>query len=194
MKKRLSKLLLMIFATMVLCSCVGTGSAGVADEDYESVHEDSYAEREEEISEDEPEEKQTEREMDDEKDYNLEEESPTAGTMVNAEDPADHTLEEEKRTTEVYEDDFWIEGSWKSIGEYGFGQAQPGAIVAFDGTHCNFFSPYDTYVFYKEDGEYQLDCTSMLFSDTLNFMVEIIDENNINIYSDSAVTELKRVK
>lgn len=90
-------------------------------------------------------------------------------------------------------DDFSIEGSWKNIGDDGFGQAQPGAIVVFDGAHCNFFSPYDTYAFYIEDGEYRLDCTSVLFSDTLSFAVEIMDEDNINVDFDSTVTKLKRV-
>ena len=46
-----------------------------------------------------------------------------------------------------------IEGKWKSTGSYGFGQAQPGAIVAFDGINCNFFSPQDTYAFYP-DGDW----------------------------------------
>ena len=36
-------------------------------------------------------------------------------------------------------DDFYIEGKWKSVGSYGFGQAQPGSIVIFNGTNCNFF-------------------------------------------------------
>lgn len=88
---------------------------------------------------------------------------------------------------------FAIEGSWKSVGDYGFGQAQPGAVVIFDGTNCNFFSPNDTYAFYQENGEWRLDCTSMLFSDTMSFQVEIEDNNNIDIYSDSYVTKLKRI-
>ena len=88
---------------------------------------------------------------------------------------------------------FAIEGSWKSVGDYGFGQAQPGAIVVFDGTNCNFFSPNDTYAFYKENVEWRLDCTSMLLSDTMSFRVEVIDYDNIDRYSDSYVTKLKRV-
>ena len=35
---------------------------------------------------------------------------------------------------------FAIEGKWKSVGNTGFGQAQPGSIVNFNGTNCNFFS------------------------------------------------------
>lgn len=79
-------------------------------------------------------------------------------------------------------DDFVIEGSWLSVGSSGFGQAQPGMTVTFDGTHCNFFSPYDTYAFYQDDGQWRLDCTSFLFSETLTFKVEVIDANSINVY------------
>lgn len=65
--------------------------------------------------------------------------------------------------------------------------------MVFDGTNCNFFSPNDTYAFYKENVEWRLDCTSMLLSDTMSFRVEVIDYDNIDIYSDSYVTKLKRV-
>lgn len=89
--------------------------------------------------------------------------------------------------------DFTIEGKWKSVGDYGFGQAQPGAIVAFDEIHCNFYSPSDTYALYQEDGKWRLDCTDFLFANTVSFTVEIIDNNNINIYYGSNVTELRRL-
>lgn len=89
--------------------------------------------------------------------------------------------------------DFVIEGSWLSVGSEGFGQAQPGLTVAFDGTHCNFFSPYDTYAFYQENGQWKLDCTSFLFAETLSFSVEIIDADSINVYYGSSCTELSRI-
>ena len=76
---------------------------------------------------------------------------------------------------------------------YGFGQAQPGAIVAFDEIHCNFYSPSDTYALYQEDGKWRLDCTDFLFANTVSFTVEIIDNNNIDIYYGTNVTELRRV-
>ena len=94
---------------------------------------------------------------------------------------------------DVYTGDFVIEGKWKSVGEYGFGQAQPGSIVIFDGKNCNFFSPSDTYAFYKDGNRLILDCTSILFSQNQSFTVTIIDEDNIEVAQGSFVTELKRV-
>ena len=89
---------------------------------------------------------------------------------------------------------FSIEGKWKSIGDSGFGQAQPGAIVAFDGTNCNFFSPKDSYTLYQDGDTYKLDVTSYLFADTLTFTVNTIDEDHIVIKSGQTVTELERVE
>ena len=54
---------------------------------------------------------------------------------------------------------FSIEGKWKNTGTYGYGMAQPGSIIAFDGEHCNFYSPSDTYAFYKDGSEYHFDLT-----------------------------------
>ena len=90
-------------------------------------------------------------------------------------------------------DDFVIEGSWLSVGSGGFGQAQPGMTVTFDGTHCNYYSPKDTYAFYQDYGQWKLDCTSFLFSETLTFKVEVIDANSINVYYGSNRTELSRI-
>ena len=87
---------------------------------------------------------------------------------------------------------FSIDGKWKSVGTEGFGQAQPGNIVSFDGTHCNFFSPMDTYAVRNEDGSYYLDVTSLL-ADTLTFSVEIVDKNNIKLTRGNSTTELQRV-
>ncbi len=89
--------------------------------------------------------------------------------------------------------DFSIEGKWKSVGDNGFGQAQPGAIVVFDGTHCNFYSPSDTYALYREDEKWRLDCTDFLFANTVSFTVEIIDSDNIYVYYGSDATQLRRV-
>ncbi len=85
-----------------------------------------------------------------------------------------------------------IEGKWKNIGTYTFGQVGSGAIVAFEGTKCNFYSPADTYAFYAEGAEYKLDCTSLL-GETLTFTVKIVDENHIDIVNGSNILELQRV-
>ncbi len=91
-------------------------------------------------------------------------------------------------------DDFYIEGKWKSIGSEGFGQAQPGAIVVFDGNHCNFFSPQDTYAFYNDGGQYILDCTSFMSTDSLTFAVTVADNDIIEIGYGDTITQLKRVQ
>ena len=90
-------------------------------------------------------------------------------------------------------DGFTIEGKWKSIGSYGFGQAQPGAIVVFNGTNCNFFSPQDTYAFYQDGNNYKLETTSFMSTDTLSFTVKIIDFDHVDIYRGDNITELERV-
>ena len=87
---------------------------------------------------------------------------------------------------------FSIEGKWKNVGTYSFGQVQNGAIVSFDGTNCNFYSPKDTYSFYKNGDHFILDCTSLLFSETLSFEVKIVDDDHIDIYYGSNYLELAR--
>ena len=89
--------------------------------------------------------------------------------------------------------DFSIVGSWKSIGSYGFGQAQPGSTVTFDGNHCNFYSPYDTYSFYYQDGQWHLDCKNFLFGDVTEFTVQIVNNDYLKVDFDGSITELQRV-
>lgn len=88
---------------------------------------------------------------------------------------------------------FVIEGKWKNVGETGFGQAQQGAIVVFDGTNCNLYSPSDTYAFYMENNKYRLDATSMGFSQTVNFKVGILDNDTIELKWGDVTVKLKRV-
>lgn len=90
---------------------------------------------------------------------------------------------------------FAIEGSWKSVGSVGFGQAQPGITVTFDGSQCNFYSPADTYRLYESGGALKLDCTNMLWKDTLTFDVEVVDNDHITIYTGSpnTTTQLERL-
>lgn len=87
---------------------------------------------------------------------------------------------------------FTITGTWKNTGSYTYGQAQSGAIIVFDGGHCNFFSPSDTYAFYTEGDHYRLDCTSPL-GDTVSFTVRIIDENHIDIFNGQNIVELTKI-
>lgn len=109
-------------------------------------------------------------------------------------DSSDSYTENSQTFTKYYiiAPNFSIEGKWKNVGEYTFGQAQAGAIVVFDGENCNFFSPQDTYAFYKDGDNYKLDCTSLL-ADSLSFTVKIIDDNNIDIYNGSNYLEMTRV-
>ena len=101
----------------------------------------------------------------------------------------------ENENNTLHETDFDIKGKWKSVGDEGFQQAQPGAVVEFDGEHCNFYSPKDTYTFFKENGEYKLICKNVLWQDSLSFNVNVIDDNNITITGvTSQVTKLKRIK
>lgn len=92
----------------------------------------------------------------------------------------------------VTTNNFSIVGKWKNVGDYTYGQAQKGSIIVFDGKNCNFFSPKDTYAFYKNGDNYMLDCTSPL-ADTVSFTVKIVDDNNIDVFNGSDIVELKRV-
>ena len=105
---------------------------------------------------------------------------------------SDGTQMEHTSKNYISVDDFSIEGKWKNVGETTWGQAQTGAIIVFDGKNCNYFSPNDTYAFYKDGDNYKLDCTSPL-GDTISSTVKIVDDNNIDIYSGSTVIELTRV-
>jgi hypothetical protein len=91
--------------------------------------------------------------------------------------------------------DFSIIGTWKSVGEVGFGQAQPGATIVFSNENCNFYSPKDKYVLYRQGETLFLECTSFIFSETLKFAVELVDNDNILIggYSTDITTKLRRI-
>ncbi len=90
-------------------------------------------------------------------------------------------------------DGFTIEGRWKSVGDYGFGQAQPDAVIVFDGWNCNFCSPQDTYAFYPEGGWYRLDVTGFGSGDTQSFTVKTVDAEHIGVIAGGYTTELVRV-
>lgn len=113
---------------------------------------------------------------------------------------ADSLMEQPNQSNQVTEktyitmNNFSIGGKWKSVGSYGFGQAQPGAIVAFDGTNCNFFSPSDTYAFYADGDNYRLECTSFMATSTAAFTVKIIDADHIDVYYGDNITELQKTE
>ena len=89
---------------------------------------------------------------------------------------------------------FSIEGKWKNVGADTYGQIQSGSIVVFDGTNCNVVSPSDTYALTKSGGGYQLDCTTMLFSETLSFTVKVIDNDHIELIKGGGTDiQLERV-
>ena len=90
-------------------------------------------------------------------------------------------------------EDFSPVGKWKNVGEYTFGQAQKNAIIYFDDVHCGFYSPKDTYAFYKSGDDYRLDCTSYLFAETLSFTVKVADNDHMKIYNGANQIELVRV-
>lgn len=106
-------------------------------------------------------------------------------------DDSEQNSSEEDSTASSYimPDSYDIIGKWKNIGDKGFGQAQPGAIIIFDGERCNFYSPNDTYAFYNDGNKYVLDVTSPL-AESLSFTVNIIDDNNISISG----TNLERIE
>jgi len=82
---------------------------------------------------------------------------------------------------------FSIQGTWKSIGDSGWGQAQPGAIVRFTDSQASLYSPQDTYALTKSGDNYLLDVTGMLGGGG-SFMVKVIDNDNIELYSGSSST------
>ena len=87
---------------------------------------------------------------------------------------------------------FSIIGTWKSVGEEGVGQAQPGAIIVFADYECNLFSPRDTYALYKDGDTLRLDATGLL-GGTLECSVIVVDNDHIELYSGSIITYLQRV-
>ena len=91
-----------------------------------------------------------------------------------------------------FDEPFSIEGKWKNTGSTTWGQMQQGAIVIFNGTNCNVFSPADVYAFYEDGGSYRLDVTGLLGGD-ISFNVSVIDSDHIELtYSDTTI-ELMRV-
>lgn len=77
-------------------------------------------------------------------------------------------------------DSYDITGKWKNVSSSRLGQAQPEAIIIFNGNNYNFYNPHDTYAFYLDGSHYVLDITSLL-GESLSFSVNIVDDNNIDV-------------
>jgi hypothetical protein len=91
-----------------------------------------------------------------------------------------------------YTEEFSIIGKWKSVGEEGVGQAQPGAIIIFSENECNLYSPRDTYALYKDGNTLKLDATGLL-GGTLNCRVIVVDNDHVELHTGVNVTYLQRV-
>lgn len=123
---------------------------------------------------------------------------PIPGTVAyeNAYEIGKSTSYSDTKNVIEQNEEFSIIGSWKSVGNYGFGQAQPGAIVIFGPKHCNFYSPNDTYTFSYVGNTGELKCINWIFRDDVEvFSVDIIDNDNITItHGKEYTTVLERVK
>lgn len=67
---------------------------------------------------------------------------------------------------------------------------QPGAVVIFDGGHCNFFSSNDAYAFHRDGDKYVLDVTDTL-GGNVSQTVSIVNKNKT---SKKTVSKLKTKK
>ncbi|MCL2490782.1 MAG: hypothetical protein FWF36_08725 [Propionibacteriaceae bacterium] len=83
---------------------------------------------------------------------------------------------------------FSIVGAWKVVGDQGWGQAQPGAIVIFtNANQCTLYSPQDTYMY--SNGT--LSGTGLL-GGNYTFKVDYTDDNNIALVDSSIRISLSR--
>lgn len=110
--------------------------------------------------------------------------SRTAATTEPASVPAAPATSSDQGNSNV---PLTIEGKWKSVGDTGWGQAQPGAIVIFNGTEANLYSPRDSYALEKTSSGYLLTVTGLMGGST-TFSVKVVDENNIALYSSKEST------
>lgn len=90
-------------------------------------------------------------------------------------------------------DNFKLEGTWCNIGNGTFGQIDKASVVVFDGSHCNVYSPGDTYAFYSEGDHYTLQVTGLLGGDH-TFSVYTVDKDHMDLINGSNLIELERVE
>ena len=99
-----------------------------------------------------------------------------------------------KSSTASKEQNFTIEGKWKSVGDHGIGMAQPGAIVTFDGQNCNVISPMDTYAFEQNGNSFRL-YVSGVMGGNVSFDVVVENYNDITLDPGTGnVTKLRRMQ
>jgi len=82
---------------------------------------------------------------------------------------------------------FSIVGNWQVVGNQGWGQAQPGAIVMFNGSQCNLYSPQDTYLY--SNGK--ISGTGLL-GGNYSFLVNYKDDNDIDLVDSNVTISLSR--
>ena len=87
---------------------------------------------------------------------------------------------------------FDIRGKWQvTSGQWG--QATPGAVIVFNGSQCNLYSPKDTYGISKtSNNNYRLNITGLL-GGNFSFDVTVVDKNHIKLTKGSTTIEMKRL-
>lgn len=82
--------------------------------------------------------------------------------------------------TGQYAPGFAIEGTWRVTSDYGFGQAQPGAYVQFDGEYCNLRTEDDCYELTMDNDRWYLDTLDPDDVYTA-FLVDTFDDSHIRL-------------
>ncbi|MBR6420259.1 MAG: hypothetical protein IKS42_07985 [Oscillospiraceae bacterium] len=82
--------------------------------------------------------------------------------------------------TGQYAPGFAIEGTWRVTSDYGFGQAQPGAYVQFDGEYCNLRTEDDFYELTMDNDRWYLDTLDPDDVYTA-FLVDTFDDSHIRL-------------
>ena len=93
---------------------------------------------------------------------------------------------------------FRIEGQWERAEDncaartISYDIKEDDTIIFFNGSNCNFSSPFETYRFQKIKGKYFLTVSNIL-CDKVTFRVNIIDNNHIEISGSGDVVKLERI-
>ena len=93
---------------------------------------------------------------------------------------------------------FRIEGQWEKAEDNCTARTiskdmkEDNTIIFFNGSNCNFSSPFETYRFQKIKGSYFLTISNILY-DKVTFRVNVLDNDHIEISGDGAVVKLERI-